>query len=261
MTLKKVTRLDEGPLDFIRGASGEAGRKVKNSGLGRAVGDVVRAGRAASAEADANALRGQLGQAVQKLGQLVARYNELNGNPQDENPQDEQRDNPMPADNGQQPHQQQTDNVSSGNTMGGQAQAFRTTTRPRGRMGQHGFEYTFDSFMHMTFDDEQQLDEGVWDFLKGAAGEGVRKMINHYQSKPSVLKDLYHAGREASAQGNIRSLQKKIQVQAAQIAALASKMGPQGQAAIKAAIQALPQPLQRGTSYFIRQVARQEPTM
>jgi hypothetical protein len=49
MGLKTVNKLNEGPMDFMRGAGAESGRKVAQSGIGQAVGDVVNAGRQASA--------------------------------------------------------------------------------------------------------------------------------------------------------------------------------------------------------------------
>jgi len=264
MTFKKVSRLDEGPLDFARGFGREGVRQVKNSGIGRAVGNMVQAGRDASAEADAKAVQTQLIQSVQQLGQLVAKYNQLTGQVPDEVPQgDDLPDNPRPADNGQQPHQQQKDNVKMG-----VPDAFRTTQKPKGRIGQHGFEYTFDSYLRQVYGTEEQLDEGFWDFLKGAGKEGARAGVEKIKTalnpEKSTLAKMYRAGRQASHDGNVRNIQAKMQQVAAQIAALAEKV-PQKEAAIRSAIAQVPQPLQRATMYFIRQAiesnGRQDPTV
>jgi hypothetical protein len=104
---------------------------------------------------------------------------------------------------------------------GGVAQAFQTGQKPKGRMGQNGFEYTFNSFLQDTHG--EQINEGVWDFVKGAGaavGGKIRDKINAYADQPSVLKDIYHAGKAASQAGDARAQGAKYQqaiVQAKQL--------------------------------------------
>lgn len=297
MSLSKITRIDEskkqlheGPFDFIRGASAEAGRKVKNSGVGRAVGDMVNAGRDASRSADLQKAQQQAQQAMIDLGGLVQQFFQMNGGQEAEDAVDSgNAANPRPADNGQQPHQQQTDNVqqtantpapaqaSPAQAPGQQAQAqqprmrprtmgqpgqhvtpdaFRTTKKPKGRQGKNGFEYTFDSFLQATFDDQQQLDEGPLDFIRGAAGEGVRKMVDRYQKKPSLLKDLYQAGARASAAGRVNKVQKQIEQKAAAIADLITRSQLDFNEVFKGAAADMSPAVQRGVAFYVRKQLR-----
>lgn len=265
MSLKTVKRLNEGPLDFLRGAGREAGRQVANSGVGRAVGDMVQAGKAASAEGNARKQREQLTAAITQLGQMVVQLQTLQGQPSDENPQDEQRQNPMPADNGQQPAQQQTDNVQSGPASaqpGAQSSVRRLTpkmaaarglgqNRPR-RVGES--VGSFEMFLSASFNDNMQLDEGVWDFLKGAGQEGARKVLAKWQDagKNSTLAQMYRAGMDAHESGKVKSLEKKVQAQVAAIKQMIATMGPQGWPIAKEIVASLPQAEQQAVFNTLR---------
>lgn len=101
-------------------------------------------------------------------------------------------------------------------------------------------QYQFNSFLQAIHG--EQLDEGVWDFAKGAAtevGRQVRDKINNYAARPSLLKDIYQAGKQASAAGDV---QKVAQAEASakqlvgQILTLAAKLGDQAPQAITQAV-------------------------
>lgn len=242
MGLKKAVRIDEGPFDFVRGASAAAGSKIANSApvqaVKRNVSDVVQAGKQASAQGD-------LTKAVQQFAKLLVKYEKLKGTaPQREEPTMDQ-----------QPEQQQQQAAPKQQAPQRHAtpDAFRTTTKARGRMGQHGFEYTFDSFLQDL--SGEKLDEGVWDFVKGAgaavAGK-VRDKINAYAEQPSVLKDIYHAGKQASAEGNARKATQQLQNVEAEtkqalkrVVVMVKQMGDNGQKALGQAGKALPPQLQQ----------------
>lgn len=165
MGLKSTQRLDEGPLDFIRGAGAMAGQKAKagatavgqrvaNSAPVRAAGDVIQAGRQAS----------QVGEIIKKLkvfAQLVAQFDDA------------------AAQAGTAPVQESTENKDG--------------------------PMTFASFMSGIH--AEQIDEGIWDFMKGAGGamaHKARETVNKYAERPSVFKDIYQAGKQASAEGNVK---------------------------------------------------------
>lgn len=239
MGLKQATRLDEGPLDFMRGAAGAAGQKIAQSGVGRAVGDVVNAGKQASAV-------GNLQQQIMQFAKTIATIDKLKQAEANVEVQGNRQEPTM-----DQPASQQQDAPETG----GVAQAFRTQGKPRVRPGKYGHEWTFDSFLRTLYSDEQKLDEGVMDFMKGAAGAAWGKAaaaVKEYGDRPSIVKDLYHAGKAASDAGNARRTEKKsaeatqvamkqLEGILAQIKALGpqagkqaimqatQKMGPQGQ--------------------------------
>lgn len=240
MGLKQATRLDEGPLDFMRGAAGAAGQKIAQSGVGRAVGDVVNAGKQASAI-------GNLQQQIMQFAKTVAMIDKLKQAEANVEVQGDRQEPTMDK-----PADQQQDAAPQ---SGGVAQAFRTQGKPRGRQGKYGPEWTFDSFLRTLYSDEQKLDEGVMDFMKGAAGAAWGKAaaaVKEYGDRPSIVKDLYHAGKAASDAGNARRTEmksaeatqtamKQLEGILAQIKALGpqagkqaimqatQKMGPQGQ--------------------------------
>lgn len=112
---------------------------------------------------------------------------------------------------------------------GGVAAPFQTTNKPKGRPGKHGNEWTFSSFMAATSGD--RIDEGVWDFVKGAGGavaDKVGSAIQKYSEKPSIFKDIYHAGVAASQAGDKAALQKSASASRDALVALIQKAGPQG---------------------------------
>jgi len=224
MKLAKITRIEEstlkeGPFDFLRGAGAEAGRRVGGAvaNAGRAVAgsvnNVVQAGAAASAQAD-------LEKAIASLAALLTK---ANGTPQ-------QQAHQQPA--AQPPAQE-----PQGNPSDAVPAAFRRTSKPKGVAGKdgHDFQWTFNSYMQAIHG--EQLDEGIWDFVKGAGkavGAGIRDKINQYAERPSVFKDIYQKGLEASQQGDANkaaqakvALQKQIQSATQQVQQLASKVSPQ----------------------------------
>ncbi len=92
-------------------------------------------------------------------------------------------------------------------------------------------------------DDETAVEEGAWDFVKGAgqaAGKQLQSKIDSYASRPSVLKDIYASGLNAhqTSQRNAEAkskaqVQQNIEQTAAHIKQIAAKTGP---AALVAAI-------------------------
>lgn len=203
MGLKKIQRLNEGPFDFARGMAGAAGQKMGNAargfvkGVANTVGDIAQAGRTAS-------IQGDLDSAVAKLAKLIVQYDQLNSSQPDQENSPEQPQQPEDK-SAVQPSQtaQQERNV------GGVAQAFQSQGKPKARSGQYGPEWTFNSFLQATHG--EQLDEGVWDFVKGAGaevGNKIRDKINSYAERPSIMKDLYRAGAKASAEGDLRSVKE-----------------------------------------------------
>lgn len=208
----RKAELTEGPLDFIRGAGAEAGRRAGSAvaGATRTVAGGVR--DIAQAGAQASTL-GNLEKAIAQLAQLLA---QTSGGQQE--PQVEPEAPQPPA-----------------NSSGGVPDAFRTTEKPRARMGKYGPELTFNSYLAATHGD--QLDEGIWDFVKGAGaavGSKIRNKINKYAETPSVLKDIYSAGMNASRAGNAKkqsaaqtAMTGKIKQQVALVQQLAAKVGPQ----------------------------------
>lgn len=222
---REQTQVNEGPLDFIRGAGAAAGRHA-SSAVGNAARSVAGGVRNIAQAGAAASTQGDLEKAVAKLAALLASINQQDANVEQQ-PQENQP--------------RQSDQPKSGALGMGAPDAFRTTTKPRGQMGKHGFEYTFDSFLQATHGD--QLDEGIWDFVKGAgqaAGKQLQSKIDSYASRPSVLKDIYASGLNAhqTSQRNAEAkskaqVQQNIEQTAAHIKQIAAKTGP---AALVAAI-------------------------
>ena len=202
MKLTRVTRLNEGPLDFIRGAGAEVGNKIRNSGVGRAATDIYQAGKTASGNADFEALLKKFtATAVQ-----VAR-NDVDGTSAQRAPAPAQQ---APAQ--QAPAQRVPVNKTrQRNIDNRRAQA--SAVRSRRPME------SFDTFLQQSF--AQELNEGAWDFIKGAAGEGARKLINKYAGGQSTLRDIYQAGERASSAANYSKYE-------AQLNALADEINKQG---------------------------------
>lgn len=237
-----TSQLSEGPFDFVRGAAGEVGRQVKQSGIGQAVGDIVKSGQLASAS-------GELEKAISQFAMLLAKRNKIKGalgQPTTPQPQAQ----PQPAQQ-RQPQQAAQQPAPQGQQRG-TPDAFRTTEKPKGRTGKHGFEYTFSSFLQATHG--ERIDEGFWDFVKGAGsavGSKLRDKINAYGDQDSMLKSVVNAGKQASVQGNQRKMQDNL-VQAEadaskalqQVIAMTKRFGGTAQEAVKRAVSKLPQDLQ-----------------
>lgn len=238
----KINQINEGPFDFIRGASSAAKQKIKDSNLGRNVGDIVNAGKQASEAGDIKKRQRQLAQYVQRLGQMMLDYNRFNNIPPDENVNSPTDRNPMKTNNQQTPAQQQTDNV--------QQTANQQTDQLNNKFAE---SVTFERFLQSTFNPTLtvKIDEGIWDFIKGASREGIKKVVDRYQNKPSVLKDLYHAGAAASRQGDARSLEGNINKVTNIIVTLYKQLGPVGQTTLSSAINDLPPEIRRSVKKVI----------
>jgi hypothetical protein len=235
--------VSEGPMDFLRGAAGETGRKVANSGVGRAVGDVVQAGRTASAIGEFEKAVAQFAGILAQRDKLKAALGQVSAPDEEQQRQEPTMDTPAQAAPTQAAPAQPSKAPANATP-----DAFRTTQKPKGRMGQHGFEYTFNSFLQATHG--ERIDEGVWDFVKGAGGAiggKVRDAINSYGDRPSMIKDIYTAGKKASAEGDLKAMHAKLaQAEAAAKAALtqlimtAKGFGPKAQQAVQQAVAKLP---------------------
>lgn len=236
--LVSITRLDEGTLDFIRGASRNVGQKVAQSAPVAATRDIYRAGQQASRTAD-------FGREVDALARLIVQYDKIKAASQQTNQQPSdlvQRAAPT--------GQPQTGQPASSATPA----AFRTTEKPKGQMGKHGFEYTFSSFVRDTHG--EQLNEGVWDFVKGAgvaAGAKIRDQINNYADRAgSTLSDIYRAGKHASAQGDATRVESQLaqtqsaaDQQLAKVVAATQQMGDNGLNALEQSLRKYPQVVQQ----------------
>lgn len=237
MGLKTVQKLNEGPWDFMRGAGAAAGQKIAQSGVSRAVGDVVNAGKQASAA-------GNFQKALSRFAELLSELEKLR--PSGERTQQQEPTAEPP----QVPPKQNQQSIPA-NTPG-VAQAFRSERKPRGVAGKYSMEYTFNSFLQDTHG--EQINEGVWDFVKGAGAAVAGKMrdkINAYADKPSVLKDIYTAGKAASQAGDAQAQaakydkikQKAIAVRG-QLRQMMSQLGPQGPAILAKGLAQFPPELQ-----------------
>lgn len=227
MSSKKKQELNEGPLDFMRGAGAEVGRKVANSAPVQAGRDVVNAGRAASAQGN---IASQLTKAIAQLASMMA-YIDKAGSSVDLTQQQQQQ----PQGQQQQPSQQQQAQAKRPQQQGQQQQQqsgnpFVPNQKPRFVMKNGMQQYQFNSFLQAIHG--EKLDEGVWDFVKGAgkeAGTKIRDKINDYAARPSMLKDIYNAGKAASIDGDAKKVeatkaQAKKQVEV--ILGLAKQLGP-----------------------------------
>lgn len=242
MSLKRVQRLNEGPFDFIRGAAGEVGRKVSNSAPVRAARDVVQAGRSASAAAELEKEIFALAKLLGPVAQPQARVE-----PTMDAPAQQQQAPQQPRQRPSQTTQQRSPSTQTSQ----HPSPFRTTTKPKGSVGPLGkddFRWTFDSYMRATYG--EPLAEGAMDFIRGAGAAAKGKFddfVSKYAERPSMLKDIYNAGSEASKQANAAKQQKlaaqrqhQASAAAAQIKQKIQQMGPAGMQAARAALAKLP---------------------
>lgn len=138
------TPVREGAFDFIKGAAQHVGNTVKQG-----VQNTVTAGKRASKVGD-------LSKEIAQLANALATYDKLKPAA------------PAPQQAAQQPQQQEPPRRPT-ETPGSAPAAFRTTTKPKARMGQHGLEMQFSSYLQFA-DNDDLVTEGAWDFIKGAAG-------------------------------------------------------------------------------------------
>lgn len=246
MSLKRVERLNEGPFDFIRGAAGEVGRKVSNSAPVRAARDVVNAGKAASAAAE---LEKEILALAKLLGPVSQPAQPERVEPTTSAPTQSQQ--PKQQAQPRQRPSQTTQQRSPSTQTSQQPSPFRTTSKPKGKIGPLGkddFRWTFDSYMRATYG--EPLTEGAMDFIRGAGSAAMGKFddfVSKYAERPSVLRDIYHAGTQASQRANAAKQQQadakrqqQAQAAAAQLKQKIQQMGPAGIQAAKAALAKLP---------------------
>lgn len=244
MGLKRIHTLNEGPMDFMRGMGSATGQKVMQSrpvqAIKRNVGDVVQAGRTASQIGDLSKAVMQLAQLLKQRQQLKSKLQMQNVGQQPQQAPQQQQQRQEPTMN---PAQQRPQRVPANATPA----AFRTTDKPKGRMGQHGFEYTFNSFMQDVYGGEQ-LNEGVLDYVKGAGQAAGSKIADKLQqtfgsrggwlsSAVNAGKDIMAAGRAASAEGDM----KKAQAQFQQVEAQFQQVDAQARALMKQIVDSLRQ--------------------
>jgi hypothetical protein len=234
LTFKEYLEIDEGLLDFAKGAGSEIGRKVAGSAPVRAAKDVIAAGHAASAEAtkkqavqaalNAQKLLAQMGpdgeqmlmqafQAMGQQGQLGAKlYQQVKA-------RTGQQKQAAPAQRAA-PAQQQA--VPSSAVPA----AFRTpANKPVAMRTKSGQTLALANF-DFTIDGKDYLQEAVGDFLGGmarAAKQKVAGAINQYAERNPLrgLGDIWQAGKAASKAGDVK---KKIQAIAQQLAQLATAL-------------------------------------
>lgn len=253
-SLRKVTKLDESPIDFMRGAAREAGRKIAQSGAVRTVKDLAAAGTREVAKSDIRAKHANVIGHVQRIAKLVAQLDALRGVVPEERPQG--RDlppNARPADAGQRPAQQQTDNVS----MAGDAvpDAFRTTGKPRAVMGKHGPELKFEEFLRAkATGDLQTLEEwSAMPFLKGVGKQLIKKALDMPNNGIlGSIGDIYRAGNEENAYAKKQKTKVSLSNELKQLERELQSLGASKTAALKKAVGQLDGPeLQRRVMHVI----------
>jgi hypothetical protein len=195
MSLKKVNRLDEAPWDFLKGAAGAAGNKIANSAAQRIkqyaqpMQDIVQAGQAASQA-------GNLDKAVRAFVQAYSTYAKVLKAVQQNAPTLTDRVEPTM---GRQPTQQAAP-----------ATPQEPKYKPRMTPGKYGYEYKFEQFMR----DQAEaglLNEGPWDFLKGAAQATGQKISQSGVGR--AVSDIKQAGAQASQQADARRASEKTTAQ------------------------------------------------
>lgn len=190
----RLQQVNEGPLDFLKGAAGAVGSAAKQAGS-----QVYQAGAAASAQGNIEKLVAQLASLLTYQDKLTAERKQAAAQAQQQPAQQNQQQGQ------QQPGQQAPANgpqQSKKLQMSPAAQQMmQNKAKPRVAMGQQGPSLQFNSYMQSMYGDH--LDEGVMDFIKGAGakiGGMMRDKINSKVSQgASVFRDIYSAGSEASS--------------------------------------------------------------
>jgi len=230
----KVTRIEEGSWDFVKGASSEIGKRVRNSGVANGVRNVVQAGRDASTQ-------GELTSAVAKFYALYRRYQASNNGarpPQDTpvsnrrtEPTDQSQQRPQSQQNQRSQYHSQQSNVTQPSSASGYTQY-------------NPSQYTFSAYMQQVLGD--RIDEGMVDFARGAGsaiGGKIASAVNRYGERPSVLRDIYAAGKKASDAGNAQrnqlaadGLAERTKRQGKIVIQLLAKLGPRANEALRTAV-------------------------
>lgn len=189
----------EGVFDFAIGAGKHVGDKIKQG-----LDNTVAAGKAASAQGD-------LTRNLQSLAKLLVTYDKLKPA--------QPRVEPVDAEQQAAPEQPAVQPEQDRN-IGGTVDAFRTTTKPRTRVGgKYGPEHVFSSYLQ-TLDSEDFLSEGVWDFIKGA-GKHAAGAIGQ------ATRGAVDAGKQASTGADLERTKAEAQQLVKQIVQQLGGLGPQ----------------------------------
>lgn len=202
-------KLKEGIGGFIRGVASNVGQRIGQSAPARAAKDIYRSGQQESAVDDITS-------SMQKFYRIALLYQQIRSTAAQRRPSAPAAAEPS--------HQSQLQRPSDATPS-----AFRTTDKPRGTTNDRGdFAYTFNSYLVDVVG--QRLDEGAWDFVRGASravGQSVGNKINAYaQRNRGFLNDVVSAGRTASQEAEVRKAGEKVgalrKAASASLAALAS---------------------------------------
>lgn len=242
MGLKSVRRetLQEGPMDFARGAAGAVGQKMAGAArnVGGAIASTARDVNAAGQQASAV---GNFEKQLQQFAQLLTQRAQLKTQLPQQEAEPEQQAAPEQQ---QAPAQQQ-------NPF--QSKPKYTQGNKNGAPANYGPQLQFNAYLQATHG--EQIDEGVWDFVKGAgsaiAGKMKEKINSYANGAGDTFRDIYKAGAKASTEGNARATQQKYDQVGAQIQQIGKNLlsqlkafGPKGPEVLKAAIAKLPQQVQ-----------------
>lgn len=181
-------QLNEGPSDFMRGAFGELRNKTAAASqrmrqqISKTGGDIYQAGKQASSRAE-----------VEKLIFSIAKMISPSAVPTDAERIEPSMEEPA-VKQSTQPTVPSPSKANASMTVD-QSPKYGGPSQP------YNYRYMqFGEFLSHTYSGEK-LDEGMWDFIKGA-GKEVGKKINDklsaYAERPSVLRDIYQAGKKTS---------------------------------------------------------------
>lgn len=199
---KVKPQVREGAFDFMKGAAQHIGGQIKQS-----VSNVVQAGKQQSAVGDITSKLTQLAKVLQQ-------YDQLSGQPQ-QAPQTGQPE-VMQAKPAVNPARSRAPSQPIPAPSASTPAAFRTTTKPRAKMGQHGMEYQFSSYLYDQNDG--LLSEGVWDFMKGAGKAVVNQAAQ-------VGKQAIAAGHQSSQAADMQQVKTQYAQLSKEIAQLCSGFG------------------------------------
>lgn len=248
-------QVNEGPSDFMRGAFGELRNKTAAASqrfrqqASQVGSDIMNAGRQAS-------LRGEVEKLVASIAQMM----------QPETPApDAARIEPSME---QEPQSKQANSAVPSPSKANASMTVDQNPKYGGPSQPYNYRYMqFGEFLSRTYSGEQ-LDEGMWDFLKGAGqevGKRISDKLTSYSQRPSALRDIYQAGKKTSQVADQRrandkernaEMQKRVQMSRAmnQLVNLVSQMNPQARNDVLfLSIRKLPPALQQPTWNRIRE--------
>lgn len=208
MSSRDDKTLTEGPFDFIRGAASETGRKISQSAPVKAGREIYQAGKSASQAGDA---RTELNKIAAQLAHTLAYIEKVS-------PMVQKAAQPQQPAAQQQQQPQANPRVRAGVPATGTA----GPTPGAMRIKHNGPSMQFNSFMQALHGDDEQLKEGLMDFMQGAgkaAATKVRDSVNAYASKGgSALSDIYNAGMNAHGDAKAKRAAEEQQQIAAKYA-------------------------------------------